>query len=114
MAMGKPEAHEQPATTKVPRPTTTCRSVTFEDKVKNHSTDCMHDVVTQAWDDDACGEHTEECGSLIACCVQELNDRDMHQSQSFLQNCSLKKGIKKWGDKAQKSVFGKMSQLHKR
>ena len=96
------------------RPTTTCRSVTFEDEIKEHDIDCMHDIVTQVWDENACGECTPECGLLMARCMQESNDRDVHQSHSFLQNYSLKKGIKKWGERAWKSAFGKMSQLHKR
>ena len=32
----------------------------------------------------------------------------------FLQNCSLKKGIKKWGEQAWKRAFDEKIQLHKR
>ena len=75
---------------KVPRPTTTHRSVTFEDKVKDHSTNHMHAIITQAWDDDACGEHTPECGLLMAHCVQQLNQRLIEACeiiQSFMHAC---------------------------
>ena len=74
----------------------------------------MHDIVTQACNKDMCGECTPECGLLTVHCMQELNDRNVCQSHLFLQKCSLKKSIKKWGEQARKSAFAKMSQMHKR
>ena len=67
IVLGKQKAKNNSATTEAPRPTTTHRSITFEDKVKEHTINCVHDIVTQAWDENACGECTPEHGSLIAC-----------------------------------------------
>jgi len=79
VTLGKQKAKNNSATTKVPRPTTTRRSVTFADEVREHAINCVHDIATQAWDKDTRRECTPECGLSMACCMQESNDRDVCQ-----------------------------------
>ena len=76
--------------------------------------DYVHNIITQVKDKDNYGEYTREYALLIARVMYELNNRDIDECMSFATTYSLRKALKKFGQRAYESAGSEMGQLYNR
>ena len=112
---GKSYANVSKGTSKRTKFEETGKKVRFSDENEARMKEIQYNFFTQGLEDDKHHEYGKATAGVIASCIQEIKDGVGRDGMNFVQQFSMRKGTKEFGERvAMKSMTKEVEQLHKR